>query len=114
LRDPASAWETGPIVEETRTAAGKAARRRLAVQKAEAGWSQKDVADFLGVHPVTVNKGVRASRADPAAGLTGKPHPGRTPFLTPPGRGRCSGGWPRSRPGTGSRPTCGPPAGWPT
>jgi transposase len=70
-------------MEETRTAAGKAARRRLAVQKVEAGWSQKDVADFLGVHPVTVNKWVRAHRADPAAGLSGKPHPGRKPFLTP-------------------------------
>jgi transposase len=69
-------------MEETRTAAGKAARRRLAVQKVEAGWSQKEVADFLGVHPVTVNKWVRAHRADPDAGLAGKPHPGRKPFLT--------------------------------
>jgi transposase len=70
-------------MEETRTAAGKAARRRLAVQRVEAGWSQKDVADFLGVHPVTVNKWVRAHRADPDAGLAGKPHPGRESFLTP-------------------------------
>ena|ERR1043165_2027456 len=70
-------------MEEARTAAEKAARRRLAVQKVEVGWSQKDVADFLGVHPVTVNKWVRAHRADPDAGLAGKPHPGRKPFLTP-------------------------------
>ena len=70
-------------MEETRTAAGKPARCRLAVQKVEAGWPQKAVADFLGVHPVTVNKWVRAHRADPDARLAGKPHPGRTPFLTP-------------------------------
>ncbi len=70
-------------MEEARTTADKAARRRLAVQKVEAGWSQKDVADFLGVHPVTVNKWVRAPRADPDAGLAAKPHPGRVPFLTP-------------------------------
>lgn len=59
------------------------ARRRLAVQKVNDGWSQKDVADFLGVHAVTVNKWVRAYRADGDDGLAGKPHPGRTPFLTP-------------------------------
>jgi transposase len=70
-------------MEETRTAAGRATRRLLAVQKVNAGWSQKDVADFLGVHPVTVNKWVRAHRADPDAGLAGKPHPGRKSFLTP-------------------------------
>jgi transposase len=55
------------------------ARRRLAVQKVDDGWGQADVADFLGVHPVTVNKWVRAHRA---GGLAGKPHPGRRPFLT--------------------------------
>jgi transposase len=70
-------------MDDTRTAAGKEARRRLAVQRVEGGWSQKDVAEFLGVHPVTVGKWVRAHRADPDAGLAGRPHPGRTPFLTP-------------------------------
>jgi transposase len=54
----------------------------LAVQKVNDGWSQKDVADFLGVHSVTVNKWVRAHRADPDGGLAAKPHPGREPFLT--------------------------------
>lgn len=69
-------------MDDTRTAAGKEARRRLAVQKVSDGWSQADVADFLGVHPVTVSKWVRAHRADPDGGLAAKPHPGRTPFLT--------------------------------
>lgn len=58
------------------------ARRRLAVQKVNDGWTQADVADFLGVHPVTVNKWVRAYRADGDQGLAGKPHPGRSPFLS--------------------------------
>ena len=50
-------------MKPARTATDKEARRRLAVDKVTAGWSQKDVADFLGVHPVTVNKWVRAYRA---------------------------------------------------
>jgi transposase len=70
-------------MDETRTATGMEARRRLAVQKVNAGWSQSDVAAFLGVHPVTVNKWVRAYRADGDDGLAGKPHPGRKAFLTP-------------------------------
>lgn len=53
------------------------------MQKVTEGWKQADVAAFLGVHPVTVGKWVRAHRADPDAGLAGKPHPGRAPFLTP-------------------------------
>jgi transposase len=69
-------------MDETRTSADKEARRRLAVLRVCEGWSQKDVAAFLGVHPVTVNKWVRAHRADPDAGLAAKPHPGRSPFLT--------------------------------
>ena len=48
---------------DIRTAAGKESRRRLAEQKVIAGWSQLDVADFLGVHPVTIIKWVRAYRA---------------------------------------------------
>lgn len=62
---------------------GKETRRRLAVQKVKDGWSQVDVAAFLGVHPVTVNKWVRAFRAEGDDGLAGKPHPGRKAFLTP-------------------------------
>jgi transposase len=69
-------------MDETRTAAGKEARRRLAVQKVNDGWKQADVAAFLEVHPVTVNKWVRAHRAEGEEGLAGKAHPGRKPFLT--------------------------------
>ena len=70
-------------MDATRTRAAQEARRRLAVQKVNGGWTQAAVADFLGVHPVTVNKWVRAHRAAGDGGLAGKPHPGRTPFLTP-------------------------------
>lgn len=58
------------------------ARRRQAVQRVNDGWSQADVAAFLGVHPVTVNKWVRAWRADGDDGLAKKPRPGRTAYLT--------------------------------
>ena len=54
------------------------ARRRLAVQRVEDGWTQRAVAAFLGVHPVTVAKWVARFRdrgrrrpggqADPRAG----------------------------------------------
>lgn len=54
----------------------------MGVQKVNDGWTQADVADFLGVHPVTVNKWVRAYRADGDEGLAGKPHPGRPRFLS--------------------------------
>ena len=59
------------------------ARRRLAVERVEGGWSQREVAAFLGVHPVTVAKWVARFRADGDAGLAAKPTPGRPPFLTP-------------------------------
>lgn len=61
---------------------GMEARRRLAVQKVEDGWKQADVAAFLGVHPVTVNKWVRAYRAGGDDGLARKPRPGRPAFLS--------------------------------
>ena len=67
---------------EATTAVEKEARRRLAVQRVGEGWSQQAVAEFLGVHPVTVNKWVRAHRAAGDDGLKGTPHPGRTPLLT--------------------------------
>src|SRR5262245_38099128 len=70
-------------MDDTQSAAGKEARRRLAVQRVREGWSQADVAAFLGVHPVTVNKWVRAHRAAGDEGLKAKPHPGRPPFLSP-------------------------------
>jgi transposase len=76
------AWYSIRTMDETRTAAGKEARRRLAVEKVNDGWKQADVAAFLKVHPVTVNKWVRAHRAEGEDGLAGKAHPGRKPFLT--------------------------------
>src|SRR5215212_4912285 len=65
------------------SAAELEARRRLAVQRVSDGWARKDVAAFLGVHPETVAEWVRAHRAGGDAALAAKPHPGRTPFLTP-------------------------------
>ncbi len=60
--------------------AGMESRHRLGVEKVLAGWQQKDVADFLGVHPVTVGEWVRAHRAAGPAALAAKPHPGRKRF----------------------------------
>jgi len=91
-------------MDETRTSADREARRRLGVQKVNDGWSQKDVADFLGVHPVTVNKWVRAYRADGGDGLAAKPHPGRKPFLSP-GRERQVLGWLADKPTAHGFPT---------
>ena len=65
------------------TAAEKEARRRLAVEKVLGGRSQADVADFLGVHPVTVAKWMARYRASGADALAAKPVPGRPRFLTP-------------------------------
>ena len=59
------------------------ARRRLAVQRVTDGWSQREVAAFLGVHPVTVGKWVARHRSAGDAGLALKPTPGRPRFLTP-------------------------------
>ena len=58
-------------------------RRRLAVEKVLGGWTQAAVADFLGVHRVTVNAWMRAHREAGPDALAGKPHPGRPRFLTP-------------------------------
>lgn len=59
------------------------ARRRLAVKKVREGWTQSQVAGFLGVHPVTVAKWMARHRAQGKAGLAAKPTPGRPRFLTP-------------------------------
>jgi transposase len=64
------------------TAAELEARRIAAVRRVEEGWAQKDVAAFLGVHPVTVAKWVARHRADQNDGLKAKPTPGRPRFLT--------------------------------
>jgi transposase len=57
-------------------------RRRLAGLRVTEGWPQKDVAAFLGVHPVSVSKWVQDYRAGGAAALRGQPHPGRRPRLS--------------------------------
>jgi transposase len=64
------------------TAAALESRRRLAVRRIADGWTQREVADFLGVHPITVAKWVARHRADPRDGLKAQPTPGRPPFLT--------------------------------
>jgi transposase len=64
------------------TAAEKEARRKLAVRKVLDGRTQADVADFLGVHPVTVAKWMKAYRAGGEDGVAAKPVPGRPRFLT--------------------------------
>jgi transposase len=66
----------------TLTAADKEARRRLAIRKVLDGRTQADVADFLGVHPVTVAKWMAAYRAGGEEALTAKPVPGRPRFLS--------------------------------
>ena len=65
------------------TAAEREARRRLAVQRVTDGWTQQQVAAFLGVSARAVGMWVAAHRGRGDAGLAGKPHPGRKPFLTP-------------------------------
>src|SRR5438552_1425184 len=65
------------------TAAELEARRIAAVRRVDEGWAQKDVAAFLGVHPVTVAKWVARHRADKNNGLKAKPTPRWTRFLTP-------------------------------
>ncbi len=64
------------------TAAELEQRRVTAVRRVSQGWSQKEVAEFLGVHPVTVAKWVARHRADKDNGLLAKPTPGRPRFLT--------------------------------
>ena len=63
-------------------AADREARRKLAIRKVLSGRTQADVADFLGVHAVTVAKWMRAYRAGGDAAVAAKPRPGRPRFLT--------------------------------
>lgn len=58
------------------------ARRRLAVQRVNEGWKQKDVAAFLGVSTRAVGGWVAAHRKAGEEGLKATPHPGPTPKLT--------------------------------
>src|SRR5262249_40147332 len=58
------------------------ARRRLAVQRVNEGWKQKDLAAFLGVSLRAVGSWVAAYRAAGEDGLKGRPHPGPKPKLS--------------------------------
>ena len=58
------------------------ARRRLAVQRVNEGWLQKDVAAFLGVSLKAVGNWVAAYRERGDDGLKASPHPGPKPKLS--------------------------------
>jgi transposase len=57
-------------------------RRRLAVARVSEGYSQTEVARFLGVNVRTVRQWVADHRRDGDAGLAAKPTPGRASKLT--------------------------------
>lgn len=57
-------------------------RRQLAVRRVLEGWTQKDVAAFLGVTPGAVNRWVRAYRQGGDEAIKAKPTPGRPSKLT--------------------------------
>jgi transposase len=57
--------------------------RHLAVDRVCEGKSPVLVAEFLGVHPASVRKWWKAYRQKGSVGLEAKPHPGRSPKLTP-------------------------------
>ncbi len=57
-------------------------RRRLAVRRVLEGRKQKDVAEFLGVTPRTVNRWMAAHRAGGDDAIAAKPASGRPPKLT--------------------------------
>ena len=59
------------------------ARRRLAIERINAGWKQSDVAAFLGVQERSVRRWVAAYRDGGKGALASKPHPGPKPKLTP-------------------------------
>lgn len=56
-------------------------RRRLAVQRVQEGYTQAQVAQFLGVHERTVRRWIAHYRQQGESGLAAKPHPGRSPKL---------------------------------
>jgi transposase len=80
------------------------ARRRLAVRRVGEGWTRRQVAAFLGVSERAVGLWVAAHRAAGDDGLKAKPHPGRTPFLSPAQERRVLG-WLRRRPTAFGFPT---------
>lgn len=57
-------------------------RRRLAVERVNAGYSQCEVARFLDVDPRSVRRWIKAYRDGGVDALRTKPRPGRPPKLT--------------------------------
>ena len=57
-------------------------RRHLAVQRVAEGYTQQEVAAFLGVHPGSVSRWVCAHRREGAAALQGNDASGRPPKLS--------------------------------
>lgn len=57
-------------------------RRRLAVRRVRSGYTQQEVANFLGVHPRSVQRWMQVYREKGVWGLKAKPTPGRPPTLS--------------------------------
>jgi transposase len=70
-------------METTRTLKDLENRRVLAVERVNQGWSQADVARFLGVDARSVRRWVQAYRLHGWDGLSSLGHPGRPPKLDP-------------------------------
>ena len=69
-------------MKTTGSASDLEARRRLAVARVNEGWSQKDVAAFLGVSTRAVGKWMAAYRDGGEGGLKARPRPGAKPKLS--------------------------------
>jgi transposase len=57
-------------------------RRRLAVRRVRSGYTQQEVADFLGVHSRSVQRWMQAYRKGGSRALKAKPASGRPPTLS--------------------------------
>ena len=64
---------TAPIAEQVRI---------LALLRWSQGWTQEEVAEFLGVHPRTVRRWRRRLRREGETGLSNRPRSGRPPKLS--------------------------------
>lgn len=69
-------------MKTTGSASEQEARRRLAVARVNEGWTQKDVAAFLGVSTRAVGKWMAAYREGGEDGLKARPRPGARPKLS--------------------------------
>src|SRR4051795_7389188 len=58
-------------------------RRLRALQLKERGWSQRDIAEALGVAEDTVGRWIARARIGGREALLARPRPGRSPRLTP-------------------------------